>query len=85
MIAWLAFMPRYSAARGSQRAKLGAHGFRTDAPRSLCGYVERHRAGEPAGDSARRCVWCERVERGESPDRSNSGRGWSANHGQEAA
>lgn len=69
MIAWLAFSPAYSTPRGAQTARLGAHGFRESAPRSLCGYVERHRAGEPAAQSARRCVWCERVERGESPDR----------------
>jgi len=75
---WLAFTPAYGAARGSQPARLGAHAFRDEAPRSLCGYVERARAGGPAAKDARPCRWCERVADGRSADRSDGGRGWSA-------
>lgn len=70
VIRWLAFTPAYSSARGSQVKRLGAHAFRDDAPRSLCGYVERERAGGPADEKARRCEWCTRVEIGRSQDQS---------------
>lgn len=68
MTSWLSFTPAYTIPRGAQRKRLGAHAFRDDAPRSLCGYVARERAGGTADASARRCVWCERVARGESAD-----------------
>ena len=70
MTSWLAFTPAYTMPRGDQTARLGAHAFRADAPRSLCGYVELRRAGGPADDSARRCEWCKRVVAGVSADRS---------------
>lgn len=70
MIAWLAFTPAYDHPRGDQPARLGAHAFHSEAPRSLCGYVPRERAGGPAADTARRCEWCLRVEAGVSADRS---------------
>lgn len=67
---WLAFTPAYTNQRGAQTQRLGAHAFRADRPRSLCGYVERVKAGSLAGTDARRCVWCERVIDGKSMDRS---------------
>ena len=75
-IAWLSFMPAYGGHRNGQSRQLGAHAFRTAAPRSLCGYVERERAGSPANDTARRCVWCQRVIGGSSSYRGHEGRGW---------
>lgn len=73
---WLTFTPAYSAARGAQLRRLGAHAFRDSAPRSLCGYVARERAGDPADAQARRCLWCERVELGRSKDLSETPNGW---------
>lgn len=70
MIAWLAFTPAYTSKRGAQEIRLGSHAFRADAPRSLCGYITRGRAGEPAAAADRRCVWCRRVIAGVSADRS---------------
>lgn len=70
-IAWLAFTPAYSSPRRSTRlAVLGAHAFRSGASRSLCGYVERERAGGDAAVTARRCEWCKRVVAGRAADRS---------------
>lgn len=71
MIAWLSFTPSYTWARGAQTKPLGAHAFRDDAPRSLCGYVARVSVGGTADADARRCTWCGRVVSGRSPDRSN--------------
>lgn len=70
--AWLAFGPAYTAARGNQPARLGAHAFREGAPRSLCGYVERTRVRAEANAQDRRCRWCERVVAGRSRDLSES-------------
>lgn len=72
MTTWLAFTPAHIAPRGQQRDRLGAHAFHDDAPRSLCGYVERAKAGGPADDAARPCVWCKRVIAGVSQDRSTT-------------
>jgi hypothetical protein len=74
---WLAFAPAYANPRGAQTQVLGAHAFRADAPRSLCGYVERAKAGGPADHAARPCVWCKSVIAGISQDRSGDDRGWS--------
>lgn len=71
-VTWLAFTPAYVNPRGAQSERLGAHAFREGAPRSLCGYVERERAGAAADDKARRCTWCERVLVGKSADRSST-------------
>jgi hypothetical protein len=68
---WLSFAPRHTSPRRSQSKVLGAHAFRTG-PRSLCGSIARAAAGGPASDEARRCVWCERVIKGVSPDRSGA-------------
>lgn len=67
-VAWLAFTPQHGHPRRSQARVLGAHAFRTG-PRSLCGAIPRERAGGPASDDARHCVWCERVIAGVSADR----------------
>lgn len=67
---WLSFTPAYTNRRGSQQQRLGAHAFNAGA-RSLCGYAQREKAGGPADDTARRCVWCERVVSGMCPDRSS--------------
>jgi len=67
---WLSFTPKYTQPRRAQTVRLGAHAFRDEAPRSLCGYVARADAGGPPDDGARRCWWCRRVVRGVSPDRS---------------
>lgn len=69
-VVWLAFTPAYNVLRGGQSQRLGAHAFRDGASRSLCGYVERERAGAAADDKARRCEWCSRVLAGKSADRS---------------
>lgn len=66
---WLACRPAYGNPRRAQTQVLGAHAFRDGAPKSLCGYVERSRAGGPADDAARPCVWCRRVIAGVSQDR----------------
>lgn len=58
---WLAFTPSYTAPRGIHTRPVGAHAFRDDAPRSLCGFVKRERAGDAADAAARRCTWCIRV------------------------
>lgn len=73
---WLSFTPAYTMPRLAQTERLGAHAFQDGAPRSICGYVERERAGGPADDAARRCVWCKRVIVGTSADRSGDTRGW---------
>ena len=67
---WLAFTPAYTNQRGAQTQRLGAHAFRADHPRSLCGYVERVKTTGTADADARRCVWCERVIDDKSMDRS---------------
>lgn len=72
---WFAFSPAYGAARGAQLIRLGAHAFRDGGSRSLCGYVERARVSELAGDQARRCQWCNRVVIGKSKDMSESPNG----------
>ncbi len=81
MIAWLAFTPSYTAPRRGGMKRLGAHAFRPERPRSLCGYVSRAKAGGPADESARRCTWCRRVEDGLSVDHSADGRGWPEQEG----
>jgi len=68
MIHWLAFTPAYTSPRGNQTQRLGAHAFRANAPKSLCGYVRRERAGADAASEARHCTWCIRVELGLSAD-----------------
>lgn len=68
---WLSFTPRDKTPRRSQPKALGAHAFRAG-PRSLCGSIARAQAGGPASEEARRCVWCERVIKGISPDRSGA-------------
>lgn len=67
---WRAFTPQYTRPRGAQTARLGAHAFYEEAPRSLCGYVPRDRAGGPATTTARRCVLCARLITRNSMDRS---------------
>lgn len=69
---WLAFTPAYATRRSVSLETLGAHAFRDDAPRSLCGYVERDRVGAEADGKARRCSWCERVAAGRAMDRSGA-------------
>jgi hypothetical protein len=73
---WRKFTPAYSRGRGTHTEPLGAHAFRADAPKSLCGYVKKERAGGSAEDSDRRCDWCKRVERGASKDLSHDSCGW---------
>lgn len=73
---WLSFKPAYNNPRGNQPAPLGAHAFREDGPRSLCGSIGRERVTSEAHISARRCVWCERVIAGRSADRSGAPRAY---------
>jgi hypothetical protein len=78
-VSWLAFTPAYHSPRGAQRARLGAHAFRDNALRSICGYVERARAGVAATAQDRHCRWCECAADGRSKDLSESTTptGWS--------
>ena len=65
---WLAFKP---GRRGAANDRLGAHKFNSG-PRSICGYAKREKAGGPADPTARKCVWCVRVESGMCPDQSGA-------------
>lgn len=62
VVVWLSFTPIAAASgRNQRRPVVGAHAFSRDLPRSLCGFVGRDRAGDPAPDSARRCTGCLRA------------------------
>jgi sigma-70-like protein len=71
-IEWLSFSPVYPKPSVSNSNFTGAHAFRPEAARSLCGYLLRERAGEPADDVARRCTWCKRVVAGIAAGRDSS-------------
>ena len=62
-VAWLSFTPAYTAPRGAQRERLGAHAFYQDpeVTRSVCGYVPTDKTNGPAAQNARRCVLCVRA------------------------